>query len=843
VIEPLEAGTTPSLQRLGGKGAGLARLLQHGFPVPELWCLPADSNLEGASLEREIRTLAARLEGRFPEATWAVRSSATAEDLDDASFAGIYRTVLGVRGADALVAAVHACLASVDSAEARAYREARGMGHEVRMAVLIQRLLTPDVAGVMLTANPLRPFARECVIDAAYGLGEGVVSGRVDPDHLVIDRETGTLREQRIGEKATALRGDGTEGSVEVAVPAALRENGCLEKARRRKLFELARRVGDTLGPRMDLEWAFEGERLYLLQARPITGLPPERPREVWTRRFGDEYLAGYTTPIAFTFLVRWIVDWTFHDVARLTGRRDLLDLEPIRRYRGYLYASGAYTRAALRAVPRGAREGALRDWYTPLWCEQVASEPFEPLLLLRSIAVPLREPDARMGRNRAALAAHCARIEDDILPKLQQDYGSLSDAELRTQLTQVDRLGQNHFRVIRFGQGQWNPLFHGLLQGLLRAWAGDASGELYQLLVSGLPGTHTAAVNRDLWRLGLLARESPELRSGLLAGETAEALRARTTSASLWPAFDAFLRAHGHRSASREVSQPRWSETPELVLTFVRAQLRSPVPPRDPGELEAESQGRRREAEARARAAVGGRFLGAPRRALLRWVGRQAQLFTVYRENQRYHLDYLMAHVRQLLLEIGRRLEAAGVLAEPFEVFMLEADELERQLAEPAPSDALRAAIAERVAHYHRWKDRMPATHLFDGIETEGEQVEGDPSEAPPLQGDRLGVGASRGVVKARLRVVEDIASLDRIEPGEILVAQNIDPAWTGVFPILGGLITETGGLLSHGALLAREYGIPAVMGVPQATTRFATGMRAELDGTRGSVRVEAAE
>jgi len=136
-----------------------------------------------------------------------------------------------------------------------------------------------------------------------------------------------------------------------------------------------------------------------------------------------------------------------------------------------------------------------------------------------------------------------------------------------------------------------------------------------------------------------------------------------------------------------------------------------------------------------------------------------------------------------------------------------------------------------------------MPATHLFDRVETEGEVAEGDPQETPPLEGDRLGLGASRGVTKAALRVVEDVAGLDRLEPGEILVARNIDPAWTGVFPILGGLITETGGLLSHGALLAREYGIPAVMGVPQATSQFATGMRVELDGTRGSVRVERAE
>lgn len=843
MIEPLDAGTPPSLERLGGKGVGLVRLLQRGFPVPEVWCLTADRNLERGSLEQELGALAAQLEERFPEARWAVRSSATAEDLHEASFAGVYRTVLGVRGAESLIGAVHACLASLDSPEARAYRAARSIGHDVCMAVLIQRLLAPDVAGVLLTANPLRPFAREFVIDAAYGLGEGVVSGRVDPDHWVIDSETGAPREQRLGEKATALRSMGGEGPREEPVPAALRERACLESSRLRQLRELAQRVGSALGPRMDLEWAFEGDRLYLLQARPITGLPPERPREVWTRKFGDEYLSGYTTPIAFSLLVRWIVDWTFHDVARLSGQRELLGLEPLRRHHGYVYLSGAYTRAALRALPRGAWQGALRDWYTPLWHAEVAREPFEPLLLLRTLAVPLREPDARMGRNRAALAAHCARIEAEILPRLRQDYGALPDAELRTQLRRADRFGEDHFRVIRFGQGQWNPLFHGLLQGLLRAWAGDANGELYQLLVSGLPGTHTAAINRDLWRLGLLARESAELRSGLLAGEGAEALRARTASTAFWPAFDRFLRAHGHRSAAREVSQPRWSEAPDAVLTFVRAQLRSPAPPRDPGELEAESQERRREAEARVLAAVGGGLRGALRRRLLRWACRQTQLFSVYRENQRYHLDYLLAHVRQLLLEIGRRLHRAGVLDEPFEVFMLEAAELERQLAQAAPSDALRAVLAERVAHYLRWKDRMPATYLFDGVETEGEQAEGDPCEALSPQDERLGIGASRGVVKARLRVIDDIASLDRIEPGEILVAQNIDPAWTGVFPILGGLITETGGLLSHGALLAREYGIPAVMGVPRATTRFTTGMRVELDGTRGSVHVEPAE
>lgn len=217
----------------------------------------------------------------------------------------------------------------------------------------------------------------------------------------------------------------------------------------------------------------------------------------------------------------------------------------------------------------------------------------------------------------------------------------------------------------------------------------------------------------------------------------------------------------------------------------------------------------------------------------MLRRLFQLTQQYTRYRENQRYHLDYLLLHIRRLLLDQARRLCDAGVLVEPFEVFFLEADELEQLAREPIATGAVRARIDERRDHYERWKDRLPATFLFDDVETEGEIVEGD---RPPdeRRGDTAGVGASRGRARGPVRVTRSLDELGAVKPGEILVANNIDPGWTSVFPLLAGLVTETGGMLSHGALLAREYGIPAVMGVPGATRRFPTGAVIAIDGAR---------
>ncbi len=832
MIETLSRDTALEIARLGGKGCGLVRLMRAGFRVPETWYLPADRQ---ADAER----LAARLEAFAtdqPEMFFAVRSSASEEDRSDASFAGIYTSVLGVRGGAALRQAVRLCAESLQSPQARAYCEAQGLPRETRMAVLIQRMLDPEVAGVLLTANPQRAFANEIVIEAAYGTGEGVASGRADPDHLVLDRRTGELRQQRIGDKKIALHHRTGPRPSEEPVPEAARARLCLDTRARRELFELAERAASSLGPRLDLEWAFERGALYLLQVRSITGLAPEEPAEVWTRRFGDEYMADPTTPSGSSFLVRWIQDYTFSDIARRLGRDDMLSMEPLRCYNGHVYLSGRYARAIVRGIPRRARAVALRGWFTPLWDRHVQAEPFSPLLFLKSIVLSIRDPHAPMSKNLACLARHAERVMGEVAPRLGSDYTRLSDDELAADLVAADEVGSQHFRVIRWGMGQHAPALHFALQSLIRRWlAEDGLAALCQQLLTGLPRTRTGEINRDIWRLAESARAEPELMAGLRAEAGEAALRRASSGESFWRAFDGFLARHGHRGATRDVSQPRWREAPELVLALVRAQLAGEVSPPDPEELERASRTRRERVEREVMAALGRTPAAWLRRRILSWVCERARAFAVYREDQRYYLDVILAQLRNLLLEHGRRLERAGLIGDRRQVFLLEADELRALFAARRGSDALRPRLVERGARYEKWRHRLPATFLFDGIETEGEIVEGDPIRGDGASAD--GLGASRGLAVGRARVLGRVAALGEIEPGEILVTKNIDPGWTSIFPLLGGLISETGGLLSHGALLAREYGIPAVMGVRAATSRFETGMRLAIDGTRGTV------
>ncbi|MBX7161733.1 MAG: phosphoenolpyruvate synthase [Acidimicrobiia bacterium] len=833
MILHLDAGTPQDPGVVGGKGCGLVRLLAAGVDVPDTWCVPP--SVPDADLDTALCDLWERLAATGPPVL-AVRSSASAEDLDDASFAGVYTTRLGVDAPAALTDAVRACRESLHAEAARAYRGRMGLGHDVTMAVLVQPMLDADVAGVMLTVNPHRPFAHEMVVDACYGIGEAVVSGATDPDHVVLDRRDASVREERVGAKATALRWAAGEGMHEVAVPDADRGRLCLTPAALEDLAGLARRVEAGIGPRRDVEWALTRGRLVALQDRPVTGLPPEHPDEVWTRRFGDEYLAEYSVPLGHTLMGHWISEYAFTEMARLAGRSDMDGLEPVLLHEGYSYMSGRYIAKLLEAVPADMRAEQAGAWFTPMWVERIRVAPFVPRHMLGWLAAPLRDRRAPLRRNAAALARHCARVESALFPKLAQDYTGLSPAQWQEQMAEVEALGVEHFRVIRWGMTRHNPLLHAALSDLLRRWASDDDAALYGAIVGGLPATRTARMNREVHALGLTARADAALRETLRGGLPYAEVRARHCDAGLWPEFDAFLRRHGHRSDSRDISRPRWSEAPDDVLALVRAQLHSDDPPPDPERLEHEAGVRREAALAEAEERAGRGVAGRARVEVLRRLARWTAVYTAFREDQRYHLDYVLTHLRRLVLEQGRRLAAAGVLGDASEVFFLEATELHALATGGPPPADLDAAIAARVAHWRKWRDRMPATYLFDGVETEGEVVEGDPAPGV-VQGATDGVGAAHGAATGPVRVVHAIADLARVEPGDVLVAHNIDPGWTSVFPLLAALVTETGGVLSHGALLAREYGIPAVMGVSGATARWHEGEQVTVDGSRGAV------
>jgi len=207
-------------------------------------------------------------------------------------------------------------------------------------------------------------------------------------------------------------------------------------------------------------------------------------------------------------------------------------------------------------------------------------------------------------------------------------------------------------------------------------------------------------------------------------------------------------------------------------------------------------------------------------------------------RENQRYHLDLLLAHLRQLAVESGRRLAAAGVLGDAADVFLLEAPEFRALTLRPTPRPGLAALLDRRRSDHSVWRARLPATFLFDGVETEGELAVSGTEAVGDAATTLVGTGASSGRARGPVRVVRELSGLAEVRPGEVLVTPTTDPGWSSVFPLLSGLVTETGGMLSHGALLAREYGLPAVLAVPGATAVLRTGEEVEVDGSRGRVR-----
>jgi pyruvate,water dikinase len=639
-----------------------------------------------------------------------------------------------------------------------------------------------------------------------------------------------------VGTKAVEIVHDG--GLVERAVPECRASRACLEDTDITKLWDLATLVGERIGERRDLEWAIEGGRLYVLQDRPITGLPPREPKVVWSRRFGDEYLAEYVSQLGHDLMIPWLVGPQIDEVAELQGRPEIVEIQKFLRHDGHMYLNGDYAMALAAGVPVEAR-GTLANWFDPIFLRRLEEVPFRSGLLVKTLRAPAKDPGRGKAKdNLTALERHCARIEEVLVPHLRQDFAALDVREWRRQLALVDELGRDHFRVIRWGMAHHAPLLQGALVKLLTRWVAEDPESLLQTLLSGLSGTMTAAINRDVWDLAITARRDPVLFEALRSEDGYDEVRRATASADFWSQFDAFLLQHGHRSSSREIAAERWLERPDVVLGLIRAQVRVDVAGSSPMEFEERSRARRVELEEELRRKIGRGPLGRLRLRIFDLILGRLQMFTIYRENQRYHLDYLLCHLHLLVLEQGRRLVDDGVLGEPSDAFVLT---LERFVSLVEADAAGRAVVREEVraevaagrAHRERHTSRVPAAFLFDGVPTEG-FVE-PPGEA--AEGLLVGFGASAGVSTGPVRVVRGLGDLARVQTGDVLVASNIDPGWTSVFPLLAGLVTETGGVLSHGAILAREYGLPTVTSVDGALPHLETGDLVTVDGTAGTV------
>ncbi|MGI8459991.1 MAG: PEP/pyruvate-binding domain-containing protein [Propionibacteriaceae bacterium] len=874
-----------SLAAHGGKGAGLARLTAAGFPVPAWYIIAthryrdyvsrngldqtitaALAGLDGADvagLESAAATIRnAFAVGRWPEPAWqqvlapaagwtatplAVRSSATAEDLPEASFAGQQDTFLNVVGEPALRAAVVACFASLWTARAIGYRLRNRVDQaQVALAVVVQVMVPAQTSGVLFTANPLTGLRAESVIDATYGLGEALVSGQVEPDHWVVDTSSGRIRERKPGAKqavTVAVPGGGVR-----LVDSEADRGLCLTDAQVAEVVGLGARVAQLVGSPQDIEWAYADGRLHLVQSRAITTLfdlpdftPTARsPLAVW---FSFGAVQGLLDPL--TPLGQDTIGLAVAGAGRLFGggnvesnaylraagerlwlRLDLLARNPLgRRILPIALPMVEPSTAAIlqqvrndpRLAPLPGRPGRVvfgplrhflrralprlpRSLLNPIGqrgaFESAALQCVADVAETEALAVGIAEPRARLAARVGGLRTQIGNTLGVLLPRFAPIMG--------LGLAMISRLNR------------------------LAAQAGEAGLGLECL--RGLDGNVTTEMDLTLWQVArTIQADAPSL--ARFVDDEADTLaadyHAGLLPAAAQAAVQSFLATYGMRGiAEIDLGRSRWSEDATQVLNSLRSYVRIETAEQAPDALFAAGQRASRAATERLAA-----VLGRPDAIQARFLVSRIRGMLGARETPKFTIIKAIGIIRSGMLASGADLVAAGLLDRADDVFFLRVVELEH--AWTLDSGHLRALIAARraVDARERRRTQVPRVILSDG-RTFYEGLGNDPD------GALSGSPASPGVGAGRVRVITDPAA-ESLSPGEILVCRATDPAWTPLFLSAAGLVLEVGGMMTHGSVVAREYGIPAVVGVHDATRRLTTGQYVRLDGTQGTVEI----
>jgi pyruvate,water dikinase len=879
-VLPLESPAP--LQTVGGKGLNLSRLLRAGFPVPPGFIissaaydtfvqghglsdqilsvvgdiLPADST----ALEAASQTIRAWFSSRLLSADLlrvmtdayatlgrpavAVRSSATAEDLPGLSSAGQQDTYLNVVGEAALCQAVIDCWSSLWTARAIGYRARSGIDHcAVSLAVVVQEMVPSEISGVLFTANPLTGKRTEMVIDATFGLGEALVSGQVEPDHYVVDAG-GHILSKMLGAKALAIHGRAGGGTTRIRLEASTQQ--VLSDAAIRELARLGRRAAALFGAPQDIEWAGVGDRLFLLQARPITtlyplpdGLPVKPPRVMVS--LGS--IQGMLDPM--TPLGRDALSATLIGVGRVFGAHLTPETQSV------LWEAGGRLWVNITGLV-GNRVGRRLALGALPWVDPVAGTALKGVIDQGCFPSPgplrlrtaLRLPKVLIPMVWRALRT-VFRPDAERERLLQQLETMLADSEARfAQATNLaERLAlirEMTVRAFEFVIPQFVPRF-GVGMGtyrLLTHLAASLPGEAVdtRTMMRSVPHNVTTEMDLILWETAQAIRGDPESWAHFQAHE-ASALAKDYLRGRLPPpaqgAITQFLQRYGMRGlAEIDLGRPRWREEPLPILRSLRGYLdiregeQAPDIVYQRGKQSAESE------VERLATALRDTRCGWLKAGLARWAAARMRALIGLREAPKFTVVRVLGVMREALLAEGVRLVADGALAHADDVFYLHLRELKTLAAgERRDWAALVQARRESLTQEKR-RRQIPRLLLSDGRAFYEGAAEPKGSDQPSLRGDPVSPGVVEGVV----RVMLDPRAVQLV-PGEVLVCPGTDPSWTPLFLIAGGLVMEVGGMMTHGAVVAREYGLPAVVGVHEATRRLRTGQRVRVDGSSGQV------
>jgi phosphohistidine swiveling domain-containing protein len=835
---------------LGGKAGALARLAASGLPVPPWFVVPPGEGALTAGQAEAVVTSARALAG--DGGGLAVRSSAREEDGEAHSFAGQFDTFLFVAPED-VPAKVAAVRRSAASERVLAYRRERGLdGPAQPPAVLVQRMVEAEAAGVAFSADPVSGRRGHAIVSAVFGLGTALVSGAADADTFTVDRR-GAIVGRAIARKRVVHRaapGVG-EGVVPEVLPEVKSGLPALTDRQVTAVAELARAAARHAGRPQDIEWAWAGGKLWLLQSRPITALArladPDGVLTLWDNANIAESYSGVTTPLTFSF-ARGIYEAVYREFARLMGvskkrmeqNRDLFPrmlglvegriyYNLISWYRLLALLPGFAVNRGFMEQMMGVKEGLPPEVMARFTPPGHWARMRDGLALARScfglwwnhLTLP-RQIRRFYDRLNRALAPSDPPLADMRLDELAVYYRELEGKLL---LRWDAPLVNDFFAMI----------FYGVLRKLTGAWCDDRDGTLQNDLLCGEGGLISAEPAKRVRELAALIAGEPAAVELLCTGSRREIERWLATAPGFRAGYEAYLEKFGDRCLEELKLESLTLHDEPLVLLRSIGQLARRF---GVAGLAAETG-----TEAKLRVAAEARVTQAfaergGRRRIFAWVLKHARARVRDRENLRFERTRLFGRVRRLCLEFGRRLYAAGKLAEPRDVFYLTTEEMLGVVEGTAVTLQLAELTALRRREFAEFRTRTPADRFATrGAVHLGNTFQAETPRVVPA-GDALqGIGCCPGVVRARARVILEPRSAE-IVPGEILVAPRTDPGWIMLFPSAAGLLVEHGSLLSHSAIVARELGIPAIVSIGGVTTWIRTGDWVEMDGATGVVR-----
>ncbi len=857
--------------RVGGKGASLCRLSEAGLPVPDGFlvatsayrlfvragglqelidsAVAAIGQLDPGRLEAAARQIAAAFEdadlprdveravleayaalpGGSPAV--AVRSSATAEDLPELSFAGQQESFLNVRSEEQLLKAVKRCWASLWTARAIGYRAEHDVPTDgVAMAVVVQLMVPADAAGIVFTANPMNGRRDQLLVNASWGLGEAVVGGLVTPDTLVVAKDDGTVLSHEVATKTAMIVASG-QGTTERPVPDELASSPVLDEDAVAELVSLARQIEDLFGQPMDIEWALAEGKVAVLQARPITSLPDESAPDVtweppvpgsgYIRRQVVEHMPDPLSPLFAELYLETGLERSIDRLLEHMGFEISMVNRLVQRPMFVTINGFAYVRVDYR-ISLGIIPPALISYVKFL-----RKTLRNPVAYWQDEQLPVYKETIEAWRS-----VDVAEGDDELLLK---GVAELAEADAIYWFAANIPLG-----ISKVTDG----LVERLVRSLGPARGGDGAARKEPVtsgqLLRGFP-SKTIEAQAALESVAREISDDAKLREAVLecsAGEIASVLSEHPSGGPALEALGRYLEEYGHQIYTLDFAEPTQAEDPLPVLVGLQAAVEHPD--RDVRALQATFAAEREKLEE-----ATARRLGPIRRPIFRKVLPWAQRFTPNREDAIFYVGAAWPVLRRLALELGRRLVEAGTLAAPDDVFYLRAGEL-REAIEirsrgGAPKDFGQVARERRTLREGRMRLQPPATVPVDFRYKIGPiSLAAFEPKKNIARGDTLeGFAVSPGRVTAPASVIRSPAEFEAMRPGTILVCPTTTPAWTPLFAQARGLVTDIGGVLAHGSIVAREYGIPAVMGTTVATERIESGQSVTVDGAAGTVAI----